>query len=222
MVEISASILNVENEDIIKTIYNLEVAAIDYFHIDVMDGEFVENNTEKKMAEYTSTIKHISNLPLDVHLMVDNHKLEETIQYYLDFRPNIITLHYEAAESKEELFKYIKVIKENGIKVGVSIKPETKIEEIFEILPYVHLCLIMTVEPGKGGQALIPETIDKIRELKTYIERNHLDLYIEADGGINNITASVLNDAGVDILVVGSYLIKSVNYKETVKELKKE
>lgn len=171
------------------------------------------------MYEYTNTIKHISNLPLDVHLMV-NKDLEEMIKRNLDLSPSFLTIHYEAVDSKEHLLNLIKLIKDNGVKAGISIKPSTPIKEILDILPYIHLCLIMTVEPGKGGQGLIPETLDKIKELKEYINSNNLDIYIEADGGINLETVDKVKQAGTDILVVGSCLIKSQDYKETVKKLK--
>ncbi len=147
MVEVSTSILNVKKGEEASTFFELEIAKTDYFHIDVMDGKFVKQDTYKKMLEYSSYIKRISNLPLDVHLMVKNVK--EAIDDFLSVEPNIITFHLESCEKKEEVFKLIKYIKDNNCKVGISIKPDTKIEEIYEFLPYVHLCLIMTVEPRK-------------------------------------------------------------------------
>lgn len=219
MVEISASVLNVEKENSAQTFYNLETSGIDYFHIDVMDGDFVEQNTVTKMMEYTSIIKQISNIPIDVHLMVRD--IEAFVEYYIPFAPNRITIHYEA-DRKEKILEQIKKIKENEIKVGISVKPNTKIEEIFPLLPFVHMCLIMTVEPGRGGQELIPSTIEKIEKLKEYIEKKQLEVDIEADGGINLQTAAQVKKAGANILVVGTALIRTENYKEMVTELKKE
>ena len=219
MVEISASVLNVEKENSAQTFYNLETSGIDYFHIDVMDGDFVEQNTVTKMMEYTSIIKQISNIPIDVHLMVRD--IEAFVEYYIPFAPNRITIHYEA-DRKEKILEQIKKIKENEIKVGISVKPNTKIEEIFPLLPFVHICLIMTVEPGRGGQELIPSTIEKIEKLKQYIEKKQLEVDIEADGGINLQTAAQVKKAGANILVVGTALIQTENYKEMVAELKKE
>ena len=219
MVEISTSVLGVEKENSIKTFYDLEVAGTDYYHIDVMDGKFVEKNTEEKMYTFTNEIKQISNLPLDVHFMVEN--IKENIDRYLTFKPHIITFHLEACKDKEEVKKHIKYLQENGVKVGISIKPSTNVEEIFEFLPYLHLCLIMTVEPGKGGQKLIPETVEKVKVLKQYIEENNLDTYIEVDGGINPETVSVVKEAGADIIVAGSAIISAENYKEIISELKK-
>ena len=219
MVEISASVLNVEKENSAQTFYNLETSGIDYFHIDVMDGDFVEQNTVTKMMEYTSIIKQISNIPIDVHLMVRD--IEAFVEYYIPIAPNRITIHYEA-DRKEKILEQIKKIKENEIKVGISVKPNTKIEEIFPLLPFVHMCLIMTVEPGRGGQELIPSTIEKIEKLKEYIEKKQLEVDIEADGGINLQTAAQVKKAGANILVVGTALIRTENYKEMVTELKKE
>ena len=151
--------------------------------------------------------------------MVEN--IKENIDRYLTFKPHIITFHLEACKNKEEVKKHIKYLQENGVKCGVSIKPNTDVEEIFEFLPYLHLCLVMTVEPGKGGQKLIPETVDKVRTLKKYIEENKLDTYIEVDGGINLETVNLVKEAGADIIVAGSAIISAENYKDVINELKR-
>ena len=156
MVEVSASILNMDNENAIKNLYELETALIDYFHIDVMDGKFVKDNTTEKMIEYSEYISSISSLPLDIHLMVED--VEQYIKSFSVFEPNLITFHIEARKNKEEIFELIKLVKESNSRVGLAIKPNTKIEEIYNYLPYIHSVLIMTVEPGLGGQELIPET----------------------------------------------------------------
>lgn len=218
MTKISTSILGVKEENSIKTFYDLEVAKTDYYHIDVMDGKFVEQNTEKKMYTYTNEIKQMSNLPLDIHLMVENVK--ENIDRYLPFEPEIITFHLEACENKEEVKRHIKYLQENGVKCGISIKPQTPVEEIYEFLPYMYLCLVMTVEPGKGGQKLIPETVEKVSKLKQYIENNNLDTFIEVDGGINIETVDKVKEVGADILVAGSAIISANDYKEAISKLK--
>ncbi len=218
MTKISTSILGVKEENSIKTFYDLEVAKTDYYHIDVMDGKFVEQNTEKKMYTYTNEIKQMSNLPLDIHLMVENVK--ENIDRYLPFEPEIITFHLEACENKEEVKRHIKYLQENGVKCGISIKPQTQVEEIYEFLPYMYLCLVMTVEPGKGGQKLIPETVEKVSKLKQYIENNNLDTFIEVDGGINIETVDKVKEAGADIVVAGSAIISADDYKEAISKLK--
>lgn len=217
MVEVSASILSVKNENIIQTLYDLETAGINYFHIDVMDGKFVKNSTVDKMLEYCEYLNSISNLPLDVHLMVEDVK--SYINSFLVFEPNIITFHLEAAKNEQEVMEWINYIKQNNTKVGIAIKPETKIEEIVKYLPFIHMVLVMTVEPGEGGQKLIQTTILKIKELHTYLEENNLEVDIEADGGINLENANLLKQAGVNLLVSGSTIINSNNFKETVTNL---
>ena len=219
MVEVSTSILTVKKENILGTIYNLETAKTDYYHIDVMDGKFVEKNTNEIMQEYANSIKQISNLPLDVHLMVEDVKAY--VDAYLPFKPNIITFHLEACKNKEEVLEVINYIKSNNVKVGIAIKPDTKIEEIYEYLPLVHLVLVMTVEPGKGGQKLIPETIQKVRAIKQYIKDNKIDIDVEVDGGINLENKEELKKAGANILVIGSCIINSNDYKERIEIIKK-
>lgn len=219
MVEISTSILNVDEQEAMKTFYDLEVAKTDYYHIDVMDGKFVEQDTSQIMYSYASSIKQISNIPLDVHLMVEDVK--EYIDHYIALTPHFLTIHYEACKSKKELKEIIEYIKKNDIQCGLSIKPETKVEEIYEFLPYISLILVMTVEPGKGGQKLIPATIEKIKKIKEYIYQNNLETYIEADGGINPNNSKELQEAGVDIIVAGSSIINSGDYKKAINDLKK-
>ena len=218
MVEVSTSLLSVKKENTIATIYNLEIAKTDYFHIDVMDGEFVEQDTIEIMHEYSNNIKQISNIPIDVHLMVK--EVKEYIDSFIAYEPNIITFHLEACKDKQEVLDLIKYIKENNIRVGVSIKPNTKAEEIKEFLPLVHLVLIMTVEPGYGGQKLIPETIDKVKELKKYLDENNTEIAIEVDGGINLENKETLKEAGANIIVAGSSIINSQDFKETITKIK--
>ena len=219
MVEISTSILTMEKGEETKTIFALETAKTDYFHIDVMDGKFVEQNTYKKMMENSSYIKRISNLPLDVHLMVEDVKT--AVDDFLAVEPNIITFHYEACKDSSEVLDIIKYIKENNCKVGLAIKPNTNLEDIYEFLPYIHMCLVMTVEPGKGGQKLIKATVDKVRDLKKYINDNNIEIDIEVDGGINLVTANTVKEAGANILVSGTAILMAKDYKVIIDELKK-
>lgn len=218
MVDISTSLLSADKQKIIDTIYDLEKAKTDYFHIDVMDGEFVEKNTHNLMLEYCEYLDHISKVPLDVHLMVAD--IKNYVDSYLIFNPNIITFHYEACKNKEEVISIIKYIKQKGRRVGISVKPNTKIEEIYQFLQYVHLVLVMTVEPGKGGQELIPETIDKIRELKNCRDTHNFDFDIEVDGGIKVENSQEIIDAGADILVAGTAILTSKDYGDTIRKLK--
>ena len=218
MVEVSTSILSVESGNEAETFLLLEKSKTDYFHIDVMDGKFVKQDTYKKMIEYSNYIRRISNLPLDVHLMVED--VETGIEVFSANEPNIITFHLEACKNEEEVMKNIELIKEKGARVGIAIKPDTPIQEVYKYLPYIHMCLVMTVEPGKGGQTLITEMIAKIDELKSYIDKNNIEIDIEVDGGINLKTAQRVKDAGANILVAGTAILMASDYKVIIDELK--
>lgn len=219
MVEVSTSILSMEKKNEAETILSLEKAKTDYFHIDVMDGEFVEKDTYNEMREYAEYIKRISNLPLDVHLMIKN--VEKGIEDFSAVEPNIITFHLEACKNEEEVYKNINLIKNVNAKVGISIKPNTKIEEVYKYLPYIHMVLVMTVEPGKGGQTLLSDMLNKIKTLKEYVDTQNLEIDIEADGGINLATHEKVKEAGANILVSGTAILKANDYKVIIDELKK-
>jgi len=218
MIEVSTSILTVEKGNEAEVFFALEKSKTDYFHIDVMDGKFVEKDTYQKMIEYSSYIKRISNLPMDVHLMVED--VETGIEVFSAVEPNIITFHLEACTNKEEVMKNIQAIKEKGARVGIAIKPNTPIEDVYEFLPYIHMCLVMTVEPGKGGQTLINDMVGKIETLKKYIDENCLEIDIEVDGGINLKTAPKVKEAGANILVAGTAILMASDYKVIIDELK--
>lgn len=218
MVEVATSFLEVKKENVIKTIYDLEVAGTNYFHIDVMDGQFVKNNTVDIMREYTEYIKQVANTKTEVHLMVKD--VELYVKAYIDMGVNCITFHLESLKSENEILKIISYIKQNNIQVGLAISPNTNIEEVYKYLPYIHRVLIMTVEPGKGGQKLIPETVEKIKELNIFAYENNFDIDIEVDGGINEKTARTVIDAGANILVAGSYIINSENFKDAIKKIR--
>lgn len=216
--EISTSLLNANENKIVQTIYDLEVAHTDYFHIDVMDGRFVSNDTSEKMRKYSEYLNQITTVPIDVHLMVTN--IKEYIDSYIIFNPNIISFHYEACKDNEEVYKFINYIKENNCKVGLAIKPETEIKEIEKFLPNINMLLIMSVEPGKGGQKFIDNTIDKIREAKNIIDKLNLETEIEVDGGINLDNSKILKDEGANIVVAGTAIIDSKDYKYVIRNMK--
>lgn len=218
MVEVSASILSIKEGEEAATFLRLEAAKTDYFHVDVMDGKFVEKNTYQKMLANADYLKRISSLPLDVHLMVEDVK--SAIDDFLAVEPNIITFHLEACKDKKEVYEIIRYIKENNCKVGISVKPNTNIEEVYEFLPYIHMCLVMTVEPGKGGQTLLTDMLDKIATLKKYVKEQNLELDIEADGGINLKTAPEVKEAGANILVAGTAIVMANDFKVIIDELK--
>ena len=219
IIKVQTSLLDAKKEEIIKTIYNLEVAGTDFFHIDVMDGKFVENNTEKIMKEYIGYIKQVSNLPIDVHLMVSD--VNTFVKEYLDFEPNQIIFHIEALKNENDILKQVKYIKDNNCKVGLSINPKTSIDKIYKYLPYIHSVLVMSVEPGKGGQGFIEDVVQKIQDLNKFIYDNGFDVDIIIDGGINDKSVKKVVDAGANIVVSGNYILKSDNYEEAIKSLKK-
>ena len=219
MYEISTSILNAEKGKEAEIILALEKARTNYIHIDVMDGEFVEKNTYKKMLELSSYVRRISNMPLDVHLMVKD--VETAISVFAPVEANLITFHLEACKDEKEVFKFINMIKDVHSRVGIAVKPETKIEEIYKFLPYIHVVLVMTVEPGKGGQTLISDMVDKINTLKKHVEENKLDTVIEVDGGINLATCERVKEAGASMLVAGTAILMAKDYGEIIGELKK-
>ena len=205
---LSVSILGIK-ENIKENIKSLDNENINYFHIDIMDGKFVENTTWK----YEEVKENLENTtkPKDVHLMVNNPK--KYIKQYISLKPEIITFHYEATNNPIELIKYIQKYK---IKAGISIKPNTEVEVLKDILEYVDLVLVMSVEPGKGGQEYIENSTNKINKLKDLREKNNYNYLIEVDGGIKDITKEKAKNA--DILVVGSFITKG-NYKEQIKKI---
>ncbi len=215
--EIATSLLNVKEEESVHTFYRLETAHTDYFHIDVMDGKFVKNDTVEKMKIYSDNLKNITNIPLDVHLMTLNVK--EYVDIFSPNEPNCITFHIEATKDKEEVINLINYIKQYS-KVGIAISPNTPVENIYEYLPLIHSVMVMTVEPGEGGQSLIPETIEKIKKIREYIDSNNLDTEIEVDGGVNLDNIKMLKDAGADIAVAGTCIINSKDYRYTINKLK--
>lgn len=213
MTKIAPSILQADFANMGKEIKDLEAAGSDMIHLDVMDGSFVDAITfGPKMI---SDIKKATSLPLDVHLMIVNP--EKHIDKFADAGADIITIHQEAVESLEAILWQIK---EKEVKCSVSIKPNTPVSAIKDMLPVVDMVLIMTVEPGKGGQSLIDSTLDKVRELKKLREENNYSYEIQADGGINIHTKDKVIEAGADILVVGSAITSANDYKKAIDELK--
>lgn len=209
--KIATSILNAKNR--LNTTNKLNHTQTTYIHIDVMDGKFVTDTQFNKIEEI-SEINSTTNKPLDIHLMVENPI--EYIENLENMNIEFITFHFEIEKNINEIIKKIKSI---GYKVGISIKPNTNIEKIKSYLENIDLVLIMSVEPGKGGQQFLPSTIDKINKLKEIITKNNYNIEIEVDGGINNETISKLEK--VDIAVVGSYIINSNNYHKKIEQLLK-
>ena len=202
---LSADFANLERD--IKKVENL----VPWIHIDVMDGHFVPNITIG--APVVKSIRKITNLFLDTHLMIEN-----PIKYIDDFinaGSDLITFHWEA--TKEKTIETINKIKEKDIKAGISIKPKTQVEEIKEYINLVDLVLIMSVEPGFGGQKFIEETVLKIQEIKKY--SNNPNLIIQFDGGINDSTAKICTQEGANSLVAGSYIYNAQDIEKAIKSL---
>ena len=207
--EISTSILNIKEENITETFYNIEAAKTDYFHIDVMDGKFVSNNTVDKMQQYIDILSGITNTPIEVHLMVKDVK--KYIDIFIPNNPTKIIFHAKALKNSEEVFKMIEYIKDNNIQVGLALNPEDSIDSIKEFIPKIHQVLVMTVNPGKGGQTLIPECIKKVQELKEYLDSQNLETQIEVDGGVNLQNIKEIESSGVDIAVAGTAIVNAVD-----------
>ena len=216
---ISTSVLNVkEDGNEIETFYRLEAAKTDFFHIDVMDGKFVENDTSERMRHFSDTLSNIALTPMEVHLMCEDVK--SFVDEYVPVNPNTIIFHVEVCKDEKQVMDIINYIKDKGIKVGISLKPETEVEEVLPYLKYIHEVLVMTVEPGKGNQTLIEDTLNKIKEIRKYIDENNLDTEINADGGINADTIQSIKEAGCDVAVVGSAMINAIDYKFMMNKLK--
>ncbi len=206
---IAPSILSGDFANLANDIKNLENSGADWIHVDVMDGHFVPNLTIG--APVVKALKKVSTIPLDVHLMISNP--EKYIEDFALAGSDIITFHYEA--TKEKTKEVIDLIKSFGKKVGLSVKPKTSVSEILEYIPMVDLVLVMTVEPGFGGQKFMEDCALKIRELSQY-----KNIIIEVDGGINDKTAKVCKDYGVNALVAGNYVFSSSNMKEAIASLR--
>lgn len=198
---VSPSILSSDFANLGRDIRTIEKYGADWVHIDVMDGHFVPNITLG--APVVKSIRKITQLPFDVHLMIENPK--KYIKDFANAGADIITFHYEAVERKD-ILDVVDYIKSFGIKAGLSIKPKTSVQEIVEYVSYLDLILIMTVEPGFGGQEFIPNCAQKIPVLKSLADAK---LIIQVDGGINAQTARVCTELGANSLVAGSYIFNS-------------
>lgn len=208
--KISTSILDCK--DRLEGVRRLNETSTGYIHIDAMDGEFVPGIQFQDIEEIRK-INQTTEKKLDVHLMMANPKsyIEKLARMNIEF----VTIHLEINGDKQEIFSKIR---ELGYKVGLSIKPGTDIKEIEAYLKDVDLVLVMSVEPGLGGQKFMDATIARVQELKSMIREQQLDVLIEVDGGINNENITQLNE--VDIAVVGSYIVKSDNYQERIDSLR--
>lgn len=212
---VSTSVLTVKKDALVPTLKVIEEGGSKYLHFDVMDGVFVPN-VSYSLGEFKNAKKY-HNMVNDVHIMV-----QEPLYWgrkFAEFGADYVTFHLEACKTKEYLFETINVIRKNGSKVGISIKPNTPVEDVFPVLSHFDLLLIMSVEPGFGGQKFNPIAVEKIAKAKKYIEDNNLNVLIEVDGGINDQTSILCKEAGVDILVAGTYIVGSDDIKSRIHSL---
>ena len=212
MVKIAPSILSADFAKLGEEIKEVE-SAVDYIHVDVMDGHFVPNITIGPLI--VDAIRPVTDLPLDVHLMIENP--EHYIQAFVDAGADIITVHQEACP---HLHRVVQQIKQAGVKAGVVINPATPVESIEYVLEDVDLVLVMTVNPGFGGQSFIPSGLNKIKQLFDLRSEHGYSYEIEVDGGVILETAKLCIDAGADVLVAGSAIFNKDNRIEAIKAIK--
>ena len=213
MIKVAPSILAANFNNLYDEVKSVECA--DYLHIDVMDGHFVPNISLG--ACVYKGLKNKVDLVFDVHLMIKDPR-----KYAIDFikaGADILTFHYEALDTKEEIYELIDFIHQNNVKVGISIKPNTKVEVLGEFLDKIDLALVMSVEPGFGGQSFIPTALDKIKYLKDKKVKENLQFEIEVDGGINKETSKLCVEAGVEVLVAGTYVYNNQDRKQLIEEM---
>ncbi|QOR68519.1 ribulose-phosphate 3-epimerase [Cytobacillus suaedae] len=213
MVKIAPSILSADFAKLGEEIKDVERGGADYIHIDVMDGHFVPNITIGPLI--VNAVRPITQLPLDVHLMIENPD-----QYIADFAKagaDYITVHVEACK---HLHRTIQLIKDQGVKAGVVLNPATPVDTIKHVLPDIDMVLLMTVNPGFGGQKFISSVLPKIKELSETIASLGLPIEIEVDGGVNEETAKLCIDAGANVLVAGSAVFNQEDRAQAISKLR--
>ena len=203
---LACDFLNLKNE-----INKLNNSKAKWIHFDLMDGHFVPNiSFGPDIFKY---FKNNSHLFMDVHIMVSNPKFVSKL--FIDENADLITFHYEALDNHEQIYDLINYIKSYNVKVGISIKPKTNVEVLDPFLNIIDLVLIMSVEPGFGGQKFIPQVLDKVK----YLNNKDENFLIQIDGGIDDSNKDLAYQAGVDVLVAGSYLFKQNDFNKAVESL---
>lgn len=210
--KIAPSILSADFANLAAEISAVTEAGADWLHVDVMDGHFVNNITIGPPV--VKSLKKVAKIPLDVHLMIE--KPEKYIEAFVKAGSDYLTIHVEATTNAAEVLQHIRKL---GAKPGITLRPGTAVEKIFPLLGLVDLVLVMTVEPGFGGQAFMQDQVQKIKTLRQKIDSEKLNALIEVDGGVNDQTLPYLQDC--DVLVAGSYVFsKKTQYKTAIDILK--
>lgn len=211
---IAPSLLSMDFTQTLNQLKDIKESQATWLHFDVMDGHFVPNLSFG--PDICKQIRNHSDLFMDVHIMVSDPHYFSNV--FIEAGADLITFHLEACQSEQEVLDIIQKIHDRGVKVGLSIKPDTDVKSLIPFISKIDLILIMSVHPGYGGQSFIPSAIDKISFLRNYIDENKLTCLIEVDGGINGDTAKLVLDVGADVLVAGSYIFKH-NIKESINTL---
>ena len=214
---ISPSVLGADFLNFEQEVEKMIAAGVKWIHFDVMDGHFVKNISFGNL--FLKRITNRIDLVKDVHIMIENPL--SMVEKYAECGANYLTFHYEACKDDKEVFDVIDKIHECGMKAGISVKPETPVAKVFPFLHSLDLVLIMSVEPGRGGQKFIDLTLNKIVGLKNRINEEKVNVLISVDGGVNDVTGPDCVKVGADVLVVGQYLFGHEDFEERYKRLLK-